>query len=50
MSTKQLREKLFLEIDKTDNEYLLEEVYRLLQIEMAEIEVFRLNDTQNQVH
>ncbi len=46
MSTIELRKKLIEKIKKTDNENLLEEVYRLLKIETGNIEIYKLNSLQ----
>ena len=46
MSTIELRKKLIEKIKKTDNENLLEEVYRLLEIETGNIEIYKLNSLQ----
>jgi adenylate kinase family enzyme len=48
MSTKELRKRLIEEIEKTDNEYLLREAYRLLHIEGGDIEIYKLNKDQKQ--
>jgi hypothetical protein len=46
MSGIELKEKLINSINKTDNEELLHEVYRLLEIENEDIEVYKLSDEQ----
>lgn len=46
MSAVELRRRLIDKIQKTDNEYLLAEAYRLLGLEMEDIEVYKLNDDQ----
>ena len=46
MSGVELKEKLINSINKTDNEELLHEVYRLLEIENEDIEVYKLSDEQ----
>lgn len=46
MSTKELRKRLIKEIEKTQNEDLLEEVYRLLHIETSDIEIYKLSEDQ----
>jgi len=46
MSTKELRRRLIDKIQKTDNENLLEEAYRLLELETQDIEVYKLTDEQ----
>ncbi len=40
MSTIELRKRLIDKIQKTDNENLLEEAYRLLELETQDIEVY----------
>ena len=46
MSTIELRKRLIDKIQKTDNENLLEEAYRLLELETENIEVYKLTDDQ----
>jgi hypothetical protein len=46
MSTVELRRKLIEKIQKTENEVLLEEVYRLLELETEDIELYKLTDEQ----
>ena len=46
MSGIELKEKLINSINKTDNEELLHEMYRLLEIENEDIEVYKLSDEQ----
>jgi hypothetical protein len=46
MSGVELKEKLINSINKTGNEELLHEVYRLLEIENEDIEVYKLSDEQ----
>ncbi|MDH4091876.1 MAG: hypothetical protein OEV24_15555 [Cyclobacteriaceae bacterium] len=46
MSTIELRKRLIDKIQKTDNENLLEEAYRLLELETQDIEVYKLTDEQ----
>jgi hypothetical protein len=46
MSTTELRKRLIEKIQKTDNENLLEEAYRLLELETQDIEVYKLTDDQ----
>jgi predicted transcriptional regulator len=46
MSTVELRRKLIEKIQKTENEVLLEEVYRLLELETEDIERYKLTDEQ----
>ena len=46
MSTIELRKRLIDKIQKTDNENLLEEAFRLLELETQDIEVYKLSDEQ----
>lgn len=46
MSTVELRKRLIDKIQKTDNEKLLEEAYRLLELETEDIEIYKLSDEQ----
>ena len=46
MSTVELRKRLIDKIQKTDNEGLLQEVYRLLELETEDIEIYKLSDDQ----
>ena len=46
MSTIELRKLLIDKIQKTDNENLLEEAFRLLELETQDIEVYKLTDEQ----
>ena len=46
MSTIELRKRLIDKIQKTDDENLLEEAYRLLELETESIETYKLNDDQ----
>ncbi len=46
MSTVELRKRLIDKIQKTENENLLEEAYRLLQLEMEDIKIYKLNADQ----
>lgn len=46
MSTIELRKRLIDKIQKTDNENLLEEAYRLLELETQDIELYKLTDEQ----
>jgi len=48
MSTKELRKKVIEEIEKTENEDLLGEVYRLLQCETSDIEIYKLSNDQKE--
>ena len=46
MSTAELRKRLIQKIQSTENESLLKEAYRLLQIETENIEIYKLNSLQ----
>jgi hypothetical protein len=46
MSTLELRKRLIDKIQKTENDDLLKELYRLLQMETEDIEIYKLNDSQ----
>ena len=46
MSTIELRRRLIDKIQKTENEDLLAEAYRLLELETEDIELYKLNDDQ----
>jgi predicted transcriptional regulator len=46
MSTIELRNKVIDKIKKIDNEDLLNEVNRLIEIETSDIEVYKFNDEQ----
>lgn len=46
MSTIELRRRLIDKIQKTENEDLLAEAYRLLELETEDIEIYKLNDDQ----
>lgn len=46
MSTSELKKLLIDKIKKTDNENLLEEAFRLLQLESEDIEVYKLSENQ----
>jgi predicted transcriptional regulator len=46
MSTIELRRLLIDKIQKTENEDLLAEAYRLLELETEDIEIYKLNDDQ----
>ena len=46
MSTIELRKRLIDKIQKTENEDLLAEAYRLLELETGDIEMYKLNDDQ----
>lgn len=47
MSTAELRKRLIDKIQKTENQPLLEEAYRLLQLESVDLEVYKLNEEQH---
>ena len=46
MSTLELKQKLIEKIQKTDNNGILEEAYRLLELESNDSEVYQLNTEQ----
>jgi hypothetical protein len=46
MSTTELRKRLIDKIQKTDNENLLQEAYRLLELETEDIEIYKPSDDQ----
>ena len=46
MSTIELKKRLIEKIQKTENEGLLEEAYRLLELETSDIEIYKLSDNQ----
>lgn len=46
MSTAELRNRLIEKIRKTQDEKILEEVYRLLELDNADLEIFKLNEDQ----
>ena len=46
MSTIELRRRLIDKIQKTENQDLLAEAYRLLELETEDIEIYKLNDDQ----
>lgn len=46
MSTVELRRRLIDKIQKTENKTLLQEAFRLLDLESEDIEVYKLNDDQ----
>jgi len=51
MSTVELRKRLIDKIQKTQDNRILEEAYRLLEIETGNIEIYSLNDDQkNAIH
>ena len=46
MSAIELKKRLIDKIQKTDNENLLGEAYRLLELETEDIEIYKLNSEQ----
>lgn len=44
MSTQELRKRLIDKIQKTQDGRILEEVYRLLELESEDIEILKLNE------
>ena len=46
MSTIELRKQLIDKIQKTEDNKILEEVYRLLELESDDIEIYKLNADQ----
>ncbi len=46
MSTVELRKRLIEKIQKTQDERILEEAFRLLELEAEDIEIYKLNDGQ----
>jgi hypothetical protein len=46
MSTVELRKKLIEKIKKTENDELLEEAYRLLELETEDIDIYKLSEEQ----
>jgi predicted transcriptional regulator len=46
MSSAELKKRLIDKIQKTDNQILLEEAFRLLQLESEDIEVYKLSEEQ----
>jgi len=46
MSSIELKRRLIEKIQKTENEDLLAEAYRLLELETEDIEIYKLNDEQ----
>jgi predicted transcriptional regulator len=46
MKSTELKKRLIDKIQKSENNYLLEEAYRLLELETQDIEVYKLNDEQ----
>lgn len=49
MSAIELRKRLIDKIQKTENEELLQEAYRLLDIEIDDAEIYTLNTDQKKV-
>lgn len=47
MSTVELRKRLIDKIQKTQDGRILEEVYRLLDLESEDSEIYKLNEEQN---
>jgi hypothetical protein len=46
MESMELKKRLIDKIQKSENNHLLEEAYRLLELETQDIEVYKLNDEQ----
>jgi hypothetical protein len=46
MSTVELRKRLIDKIEKTEDKRILEEMFRLLEIETGDIEIYTLNEGQ----
>jgi hypothetical protein len=46
MSTTELRKRLIDKIQKTDDKKILQEAYRLLELETEDIEPYKLSDDQ----
>lgn len=46
MSTVELRKRLIDKIQKTDNEHLLKEAYRLLELEIDDLDIYKLSEDQ----
>ncbi|HZJ35888.1 MAG TPA: hypothetical protein VFD29_04620 [Gillisia sp.] len=46
MESMELKKRLIDKIQKSENNYLLEEAYRLLELETHDLEVYKLNDEQ----
>lgn len=46
MSTVELRKRLIDKIEKTEDKRILEEMFRLLEIETEDIEIYTLNEGQ----
>ncbi len=49
MSTLELRKRLIEKIQKTDDDNLLKEAYRLLELDAEDIEIYKLSDDQKQI-
>ena len=49
MSTVELRKRLIDKIQKTEDRNLLQEAYRLLELETEDIEIYKLSDDQKSV-
>lgn len=49
MSTAELQKRLIDKIQKTENQPLLEEAFRLLQLESDDLEVYILTDDQKNI-
>ncbi len=47
MSTTELKDRLIEKIRKTENNELLQEAYRLLELDTENIEIYRLSATQS---
>ena len=46
MTSVELKKQLIEKIQKTENNIILEEVFRLLELESNEIEIYKLNEEQ----
>ena len=46
MSTLEFRKRLIAKIQKTENNTLLEEAFRLFELEAEDLEVYKLNEDQ----
>jgi hypothetical protein len=46
MSTVELRKRLIDKIEKTEDKRILDEMFRLLEIETGDIEIYTLNESQ----
>ena len=49
MSALKLRKKLIEKIQKTDDDNLLKEAYRLLELDAEDIEIYKLSDDPKQI-